>query len=222
MTTESCCARTLCALLLALAAIDAHAGCAQMPGLRNQTMSARGPAEFQSRSGKFTFELPLAEQRVEMGSFGNRCFYAINIDGRGGEHFSIEWVDLDDPLDDAGFVGYWRGFVSDYLGENFGTGHYDLVAVEDFVDPQGRPSLRYAGTGRNHGGGEGSIVGVVTLLRTHRAASWVNTYTILSREIDAGADPFTGAEAEAVVRLSRSIDCSESVCLPAPAPEGAR
>lgn len=223
MPRLTCLPRALCALLLAFAATPVNAGCADVPGLRNWVTSAKGPATFESRNGKFSFELPFAKQRLEMGSFGNRCFYAVNIDGRDGEHFSIEWVELNETLDDAGFVASWREFLPDYLAKNFGSGHYDLVAVEEFVDPKGRRSLRYAGTGTNNGGGAGSIIGVVTLLPTYRESNWANTYTIVFSALEDGVDPFAGSEARAVTRLSESIACHKSVCPkaarpPAPTP----
>jgi hypothetical protein len=207
--------RRTAGLLLALGLLTpaAQAGCATELMMRNGTIIESGPATHEARNGEFSFALPFAEQQVHFGSFDQRCFYAINIDEGGGHgHFSIEWVELDDPMDDAAFIAYWREFLPEYLRRNFGDGHYEIVATEEFVDAQGRRSLRYVGTGTNHGGGIGSIIGIASNVRAHRGGNMANVYTIFPRAVTAEDKPLESADAVAVATLSASLACSTSRC----------
>jgi len=196
------------ALLSLCIATEARAGCPDQLRLRNQSLEQKGPARFESRNGEYSFMLPFKKQQVEMGSFGNPCLYAHNIDAIGEPgHLSVEWVLRDDAISDDDFAKYWEQILPDYLAGNFGNGKYELLEKRVYVDATGRKAISFAATGTHNTGEPGSIVGIVSNFSVRMAVA----YQILPTVPDKAA-PVRPELYAKVTSLSESITCSKSTC----------
>ena len=202
--------RSLAICVALLSAGPALASCPPF-GFKNATLDKVRAGTFESRNGEFEFQLPFARQRVTYGSFGHKCFYAINIDSLvSGGHRSIEWVYLDEAQTDEAFLAYWEGFLDDYLAKNFGSGGYTRVAMAPHRMADGRQAIRYVGSGTNNGGKPGAIRGVAMVYGQRMA----NVYSITQAPVSVptGADAFDDPEVRSVEAMANSLVCGVPRC----------
>lgn len=207
----STCRLLILGLLISVASLanaSQKAACLQFP-FRDQSLEEVNAGVFESRNGEFSVTLPFKKQRVQFGSFGNKCLYAINIDSLVSEgHRSVEWVYLEEKISDTAFTSYWKDFIQDYLSKNFGNGSYNLIELTEYINPNGQAAVLYSGTGTNNGGHEGSIYGVVTNFG-HRMA---NVYSIANWAVTPETGANSSAEAASVKDMAESLVCAKTTC----------